>query len=102
MQIANLLGSRELIANPKPTMSTQQVPVRAPAEPLAGPLGNRRLFADPAYHFQALRVLNEVANIGEETPTNVIAHEIRNHLSVAVANVEAFLEGNIVPTQARL
>ena len=31
-----------------------------------GSLGNRRLFADPEYHFQALRVLNEVANGGAD------------------------------------
>jgi pimeloyl-ACP methyl ester carboxylesterase len=31
-----------------------------------GALGNRRLFADPGYHFQALRVLNEVANGGAD------------------------------------
>ena len=31
-----------------------------------------------------------------------VIHEMRNHLAVAVANVEAFIEGRIVPTQARL
>lgn len=35
-------------------------------DPPTGTLGNRRLFADPAYHFQALRVLNEVASGGAD------------------------------------
>jgi pimeloyl-ACP methyl ester carboxylesterase len=33
---------------------------------MTGALGNRRLFADPAYHFQALRVLNDVASGGAD------------------------------------
>ena len=31
-----------------------------------------------------------------------VIHEMRNHLAVAVANVEAFIDGRIEPTQARL
>jgi len=38
----------------------------APTSGSAGAPGNRRLFADPGYHFQALRVLNEVANGGAD------------------------------------
>jgi pimeloyl-ACP methyl ester carboxylesterase len=52
-----------MITTPKPTTSTEQDAVKLPA---SGTLGNRRLFADPGYHFQALRVLNEVANGGAD------------------------------------
>jgi hypothetical protein len=31
-----------------------------------------------------------------------VVHEIRNHLAVAVANVEAFRDGILEPTPARL
>jgi len=31
-----------------------------------------------------------------------VVHEIRNHLAVAVANVEAFRDGVLEPTPARL
>jgi len=55
-----------MIANPKPTMTTQQDPVKVMASGSRSSLGNRRLFADPGYHFQALRVLNEVANGGAD------------------------------------
>lgn len=37
-----------------------------PTSGSAGALGNRRLFADPTYHFQALRVLNDVAAGGAD------------------------------------
>ena len=37
-----------------------------PANDPSHALGNRRLFADPAYHFQALRVLNSVASGGAD------------------------------------
>jgi dienelactone hydrolase len=47
-------------------MSTQLDRAPTPANVVFGVLGNRRLFADPAYHFQALRVLNEVANGGAD------------------------------------
>jgi dienelactone hydrolase len=55
-----------MIASPKPAMTAQQDPANVPASGTAGALGNRRLFADPGYHFQALRVLNEVANGGAD------------------------------------
>lgn len=45
---------------------TEMTTIPMPASSLTGALGNRRLFADPAYHFQALRVLNEVANGGAD------------------------------------
>jgi dienelactone hydrolase len=45
-----------MITEPKPTTTSG----------FTGALGNRRFFADPAYHFQALRVLNEVANGGAD------------------------------------
>ena len=47
-------------------MTTQEDAANVPANGSAGSLGNRRLFADPEYHFQALRVLNEVANGGAD------------------------------------
>jgi hypothetical protein len=47
-------------------MTTQQDAANVPANGSTGSLGNRRLFADPEYHFQALRVLNEVANGGAD------------------------------------
>ena len=47
-------------------MTTQQDAANAPSNGTFGSLGNRRLFADPGYHFQALRVLNEVANGGAD------------------------------------
>jgi hypothetical protein len=31
-----------------------------------------------------------------------IIHEMRNHLAVAVANIEAFCDGKLEPTPARL
>jgi hypothetical protein len=31
-----------------------------------------------------------------------IVHEMRNHLAVAVANIEAFCDGKLEPTPARL
>lgn len=31
-----------------------------------------------------------------------VVHEMRNHLSVAIANIEAFLDGKLEPTEARL
>jgi alpha-beta hydrolase superfamily lysophospholipase len=55
-----------MIANPKQTIVTQKDRMNAPTSSSIGALGNRRLFADPAYHFQALRVLNEVANDGAD------------------------------------
>ena len=55
-----------MIANPEPTTTATQEPVKPPARGSAGVLGIRRLFADPEYHFQALRVLNEVANDGAD------------------------------------
>ena len=50
----------------KPATTAQPVAVNAPPGSSTGALGNRRLFADPGYHFQALRVLNEVANGGAD------------------------------------
>jgi len=47
-------------------MTTQLDRAPMPANVVFGVLGNRRLFADPAYHFQALRVLNEVASGGAD------------------------------------
>jgi dienelactone hydrolase len=55
-----------MVVNPKPTMIAQRDPANVPANGSTGSVGNRRLFADPAYHFQALRVLNEVANGGAD------------------------------------
>jgi dienelactone hydrolase len=55
-----------MIVNPKPMMTAQQDLANVPTNGSSGSLGNRRLFADPAYHFQALRVLNEVANGGAD------------------------------------
>ena len=48
-------------------MTTTQVDhVSVPTNDPSHALGNRRLFADPAYHFQALRVLNSVASGGAD------------------------------------
>ena len=48
-------------------MTTTQVDhVSVPTNGPSHALGNRRLFADPAYHFQALRVLNSVASGGAD------------------------------------
>jgi dienelactone hydrolase len=47
-------------------MTTQLDHVSVPKNDPSHALGNRRLFADPGYHFQALRVLNEVANGGAD------------------------------------
>lgn len=47
-------------------MTTQRDRVNVPASGSADVLGSRRLFADPAYHFQALRVLNDVAAGGAD------------------------------------
>ena len=47
-------------------MTTQLDHVSVPTNDPSHALGNRRLFADPGYHFQALRVLNEVANGGAD------------------------------------
>jgi hypothetical protein len=33
---------------------------------------------------------------------STIIHEMRNHLAVAVANIEAFCDGKLEPTPARL
>jgi pimeloyl-ACP methyl ester carboxylesterase len=46
--------------------TTQADPVGVPPGGFSGTLGNRRLFANPTYHFEALRVLNTVASGGSD------------------------------------
>jgi len=44
-------------------MSRLQAQLGVPTGGFTGASGNRRLFADQTYHFQALRVLNDVADV---------------------------------------
>ncbi len=47
-------------------------------------------------------VANTAESVGERARVRSILHEIRNHLAVGVANVEAFRDGVLEPSPARL
>jgi hypothetical protein len=40
--------------------------------------------------------------VSERADPRAVLHQIRNHLAVAVANLEAFRDGMLVPTPERL
>ncbi len=53
-------------------------------------------------HRQFPAFLPPTVSIGRESAPQSVLYEIRNHLAVAVANVEAFRDGVLEPSEVRL